>query len=585
MNKILFFLFCLVNTMSGGLLYAQSKRLPLIIDMVHHNPGEALTQSKFSDPRFVKTMPFNGQVMNDFVFAHTAITFRSLDKQMFLPGSEEYNWIKKAAATINKNIQQAHAAGLKAYYFTDLIVLPKKLVQKYKDSLCDANGKISFEKPFTLYVHRLMLRELFESFPNLDGLVIRTGETYLNNVPYHTGNNPITNGAASHIKLINLLREEVCEKRNKTIIYRTWSFGGMHDSLNYYLQVTDQIKPHPKLVFAIKHTQGDYHRTYPFNPTIGKGKHAQIIEVQCQREYEGKGAFPNYVMDGVINGFEEYAQNKGFKGLKEVANTAQFAGVYTWSRGGGWRGPYIKNEFWCKLNAFVASNWAANTHLTEKEVFDKFMDAQGIRQNDARKAFRQLCLLSAKAVLRGHASALYPVKKDWVFWMRDHFLAGCDTANLSPKAFPSEGFLHEAFTQYLQQGVLDEVVKEKYVAQQMWDTIVLLSKKIITNNRVDDEYIRISALYGAHLHAIIASGWHIMALGMQHDNGIAIDKNVLKTAIAKYDAAWMQYEVLEKKHKQCASLYVPYAFIYKAPDYHNVQGLQASVNKYRLLVN
>ena len=28
----------------------------------------------------------------------------------------------------------------------------------------------------------------------------------------------------------------------------------------------------------------------PFNPCIGIGKHQQVVEVQCQREYEGKGA-------------------------------------------------------------------------------------------------------------------------------------------------------------------------------------------------------------------------------------------------------------------------------------------------------
>ena len=41
-----------------------------------------------------------------------------------------------------------------------------------------------------------MLREVFARFPGLDGLVVRTGETYLQNVPFHTGNNPITEGTA-----------------------------------------------------------------------------------------------------------------------------------------------------------------------------------------------------------------------------------------------------------------------------------------------------------------------------------------------------------------------------------------------------
>ena len=47
----------------------------------------------------------------------------------------------------------------------------------------------------------------------------------------------------------------------------------------------------------------------PFNPCIGIGKHQQVVEVQCQREYEGKGAHPNYIAKGVIDGFEEFKKS------------------------------------------------------------------------------------------------------------------------------------------------------------------------------------------------------------------------------------------------------------------------------------
>ena len=75
-----------------------------------------------------------------------------------------------------------------------------------------------------------MLREIFERFPKLDGLVIRVGETYLQNTPYHTGNGPIPRNEKSwehnstyktdggekiHRNLMNLLREEVCIHQNK----------------------------------------------------------------------------------------------------------------------------------------------------------------------------------------------------------------------------------------------------------------------------------------------------------------------------------------------------------------------------------
>ena len=555
-----------------------------ILDMVHNNPGEPLTKTAFNDPVFLKNNGYNGLVMNDFTFVHAAITYDSFDKRIFPEGSEARAWVLAAASKVKENIRRAHAAGIKVYYFTDIIVLPKRLVELYKDQICDDKGRISFERPFTIELHRKMLNEVFDTFPDLDGLVIRTGETYLNNVPYHTGNNPITNGPESHVKLINLLREEVCVKRNKTVFYRTWSFGGMHDDPDYYLKVTNRIEPHPNLIFSIKHTQGDYHRTFNFNPTLGIGKHHQIVEVECQREYEGKGAFPNYIGEGVINGFEEYSgisPQKGFKSLEEIKKTKQFAGVWTWSRGGGWVGPYIQNEFWCRLNAYVISNWGKNTTLNEEQEFNKFMDQEKIT-GSSRTAFRSLCMLSAKAVLRGHESALSSFDKDWVWWTRDQFLDGTryDLDSLQ-KGMPKTGILFAAFEKLYGKGELFTVVKEKDEAVRIWKDIVSLSQKIVLPNEADQHYLLTSSMYGLLLHKVISSGWHVMALGFEGDNTGHYDLKAMREFIKEYDLAWSEYKQLKVQRQDCATLYQPYAFLYKAPDYHGLTGLQSSIDHYR----
>ncbi|WP_448702625.1 hypothetical protein ACFGVR_09760 [Mucilaginibacter sp. AW1-3] len=542
-----------------------------ILDMVHNNPGEPLTQTAYNDPAFLKQQGYNGQVINDFTFAHAAITFDSLNPDIFPKGSKERAWVMQAAEKVRVNIKRAHTAGEKCYYFTDIIVLPKRLVELYHDEICDEKGKISFERPKTIEIHRILFNELFDAFPDLDGLIIRTGETYLNNVPYHTGNNPITNGAESHVKLINLLRQEVCVKRNKMVFYRTWLSAGMDTKPDVYLSVTDRIEPHPNLVFSVKHTKGDYQRTMDFNPTLGIGKHLQIVEVQCQREYEGKGAYPNYVMSGVINGFEEFNTNTpqtGHKGLKDMVNTPQYKGIWSWSRGGGWVGPYISNEFWCKLNAFVISHWAADTRQTEEQVFDRFMDEQGIK-GKSRDAFRELCLLSAKAVLRGHDSAILPFKSGWTFWMRDEFLSGTD------------GRLADVFKAFYDNGTLQKAVDEKYEAAAMWQKITDLSKQINLSNKADQDYIRVSGQYGLLLHQIIAEGWDIMALGYVGDHTGKYDKERIAASIKKYDQYWNAYRDLKKNNPQCATLYTPYQWANNPPTYHKEQGMGASVDQYR----
>ena len=547
--------------------------LPYVLDMVHNNPGEPLTLTRYNGAGYLKAQGYTGQVMNDFTFVHAAITFDSFDKRIFPKGSKERAWVLKSAERVRENIKRAHAAGIKIYYFTDVIVLPKKLVELYHDEICDDKGKISFERPKTIEIHRMMLREVFDTFPDLDGLVIRTGETYLNNVPYHTGNNPITNRIESHVKLINLLREEVCVKRNKMVFYRTWSFGGMHDDPAYYLDVTNQIAPHPNLIFSIKHTQGDYHRTFNFNPTLAIGKHPQIVEVECQREYEGKGAFPNYIADGVINGFEEYKTNTPQKGnacLKDIIKSDQIKGIWTWSRGGGWVGPYITNEFWCKLNAWVISHWGEHPDKTEEQVFDAFMDANGIK-GASRQAFRKLCLLSAKAVLRGHESAKLTFNEQWVWWTRDEFLGGSEAGSPIDKEFAT----------LYPQGLLQTAVNEKYEAVELWKQISGLSLKIHLPNKADEHYITISCQYGLVLHQIIATGWNIMALGYIGDQIHNYDRRKLSELISQYDTYWQQYRALKTDNADCATLYKPYGFVYKASDYHGEAGMDASVNKYR----
>ena len=122
-------------------------------------------------------------------------------------------------------------------------------------------GKLDISKPYTQFCIRELMEEMFKTFPQLDGLVIRTGETYLHDAPYYVGNHPVQNGMHDHITLVNLLRKEVCERRNKKLFYRTWDMGQLHSVPKYYLSVTDSIEPHPNLYFSIKHTMTDFWRS------------------------------------------------------------------------------------------------------------------------------------------------------------------------------------------------------------------------------------------------------------------------------------------------------------------------------------
>lgn len=568
-----------------------ARRQPLIVlDSVHDKPGEAPTQSGFRTPAALAARGFDGKVDNDHRYLQTAVTLDSYDPRICPIGSPARAWVEARAHAIDAYIAECRRAGIASYIFTDLIVLPKSVRELYGNEVLDAKGKFSLLKPRTQDIHRALFREIGARFPDLDGVVVRTGEVYLDDVPFHDGNTPLKSDAgnatveearAVHALLIDMLRAELCERFGKTVIYRTWAFGGLHTDPQVYRAVTDPIAPHPKLIFSIKHTKGDFHRNLPFNPTLGIGRHRQIGEVQCQREYEGKGAYPNYIPKGVIDGFEELPAGKP-RGLRDLLGDPRFAGLWTWSRGGGWRGPYLKNELWCELNAMVMLRWAHAPQRSERAIFDEYVRERfGLSLADADR-FRELCLLSARGVLLGKLSRIHPINE---FWARDEFLGG-----LVPPFEPLDrnqehwGRLNEDFEDILRLGLKDRILAEKAEAGRIWRRIETLAHSISTDDPADAHYMRTSCTYGRILQDIVNAGWTVMLEGLAVERGLPADRAALAENVSRYDTAWAEFAALKARASDCATLYQPYAFAFVAPDYRSLYGMKTAVDRYRPLV-
>jgi hypothetical protein len=166
--------------------------------------------------------------------------------------------------------------------------------------------------------------------------------------------------------------------------------------------------------------------------------------------------------------------------------------------------------------------------------------------------------------------------------MRDEFLAGIDSATIqSVKKYGSEGKLLSIFTDFYKKGVLLKAVDEKYEAVAYWKEAVKYSKLVVSNNAANDNYIRVSTKYGYLLYQIIAAGWDVMAHGFIGDKTGTYNTNAIAKALNVYDASWTELNELKRSEPSCATLYKPYAFIYNAPNFHEDQGMQASIEKYR----
>ncbi len=562
---------------------AQSTSSNYIIDMVYNNLGLPPRVSEFNNPEYVKEMGFNG--MTPHWYVQCGITYDSLEEGVVPENSEERKWIKNNAAELTKKIKEAKAAGVKLYPFTDFLVVPKSVWQKFgkrmvADEFRDRVETENYRKPdirkeMTKKILRIQIAEIFETFPDLDGLMLRFGETYLHDTPYHLGNSPLRKGQNSipdNVELLKVLREEVCVKRNKTLFYRNWVHDIFQHNPEAYLAVTNQVEPHPNLVLVVKHTHGDFLRTFKFNQILGKGKHQQVVEVQCQREYEGKQAHPNYIAKGVIDGFEEYEylmKAEQTQCLNDIKDSSVFAGVWTWSRGGGWLGPHLKDEFWCEQNAYVMAKWAQNMSRTEEDIFTEFAKYKGFSDNDIPK-LREISLLSTKAVLRGKHSKYGRYS---VTWTRDQFING---------AASLRGFFNDA----IKNGIVEKVLAEKKESVDMWKRSVELAKQIRTKDEGLNEYLVTSTKYGRIKYEIIEKGWTVMLLGHIGDKTGEYDKEKIREAIARYDELWEEWKQLEKTSPSCATIYEPNGFavrghldIYGNPE----TGIGASVDKYRKL--
>ena len=574
-------------------------------DMLSDNPGEVGFTSRYENGEFLTERGYNGRTFSLFEAAQYALLWDEYDKargitlteeeylenpsdtsiqnenakKVFPYQSKEREWVEKKREEVIKTYTEVKEAGQKIYFMQDVIVLPVKLKNDRAD--IRTNGKIDIRLEATQSVMDFMYEEMFTELLDkngeslLDGIYIRYGETYTGaswGVPYHTGNNPILgDGTKTHLILMNYLRDKVCEELGGEIIYRTWGFGEFQYDLETYLEISNQLEVHDNFYFAIKHTAGDFHRTFTFNQTLNAGKHNQIVEVQCAREYEGKGAYPNYIAGGVINGFPEYEflmSEDEKQSLRDVINVegSLVKGIWTWARGGGWAGPYINgtghatdksipvpngSEMWCDLNAYIINKWAKDTSVSDKElVLEYAVNELGMNDKDA-ESFYEICEKSSQAVLLGRARNTDKYNVD-VWWTRDD--------GISTSKFRSN--VKNAFN----NSVEDIMLKEKAEAVTLWKEMNEIAKglddslyevELADSETSVKEYIIMTTSYGYYLYSIY-NQMHIAEVERlkAEKAGKSITDEMLH-AVLKYDMLWekWQKEYEENKDKGYPILY------------------------------
>lgn len=211
---------------------------------------------------------------------------------------------------------------------------------------------------------RETLERFLDEFPEVDGVVLRIGETDGLDVVGDFRSELVLR-SARQVRRMLMRVLPVFEKRGKTLIFRTWTVGAFSvGDLIWHRRTLRRVLrgiESPALVLSMKYGESDFFRHLPLNRLFFETNLPKIVELQCRREYEGCGEYPSFVGGD----YEEYAL-----GLEEAKN---MVGISVWCQTGGWL-PFRRLAFleegavWTELNAEVTIQIFRDRLLVEEAV-------------------------------------------------------------------------------------------------------------------------------------------------------------------------------------------------------------------------
>lgn len=477
------------------------------------------------------------------------------DYETVAPGVVEKNTtlksrIEKHRRAFQVEYDRANNLGLAVCLMTDEIELPAVVLGHFRSSVVDANKphRINFDSPQFWELYRAKYREVLKAYPKVAYVIVRTGENYSHLDEGYTGHTVLDKApddAYFHNmqRLIAETRKVVVDECGRTLIWRTWDLGnnGFHANPAVYDRILEGVHERQGLIFSVKHTQTDFWDYNDFNPMIGRGGVRQVVEFQCAREYEGKGAFPNYVGPAHAE-----AINKA-RGLGAE-------GVWVWDFGGGWGGPFLKSDRWVRLNVYATTQLAKNPGASPRKIAEQWA-AEEFGSNAAPKVADML-ILSPECVRKFMYVGPYAEShKGWMpsrNLMRDDIIRG-------ERTLRENGGIKILYDGSRQS--LDEALAEKSeaveLAAQMRSTFESAKADIVKDRgqKVYDESLN-SLIYMESLAKVMS---HYVRGMFQYyhwqETGNAADAAAAGNELQAWRAAWTDYQTNVPKLSGVATLY------------------------------
>ena len=377
----------------------------LTLAMILDNPGEQPHQTRYRDPRELKTLGYSDLI----VYPTTALS--GLLGPDTLASKDVRQWAAEQYEAVQKTVSDARAAGMGAWLMFDAPSLAGELVgsamtcvNQRPRMLCPASDEL-------LDMTGQCLDALLSRIDGVDGIVLRLGDSDAPKIPYLVGNDiyaphcprcSMMGRADRVVRFTTFFYDLVVKKLGRKLIVRAWNVrpNGMHDNVDVCRRVVERLPRDEKLILSFKFTQTDFWRYQKWNPSsLVCGDRPIIYELQCQREFEGKGAVPNYQPPLWCRGMTEL---DGAVGLADVAGKVNLAGLWAWVRGGGWRGPYVSadREMWIDANVHAVPRIASDPKLNIEELAWSWIQGRlGVTDETAAGGVLQTLRHSTQSVL------------------------------------------------------------------------------------------------------------------------------------------------------------------------------------------
>lgn len=216
--------------------------------------------------------------------------------------------------------------------------------------------------------YRGLVCGVLDDFPQLEGLILRIGESDGNDVRDPIRTRLHLRGAAETNRFLKQLLPEF-ETRSKTLILRTWTVGAHKiGDLIWHRQTLHQTFAgidSPNFIISMKHGESDFFRYLPLNRAFFRLPQRKLLELQARREYEGAGEYPSYIGRDC----ERFA--------RELATAENMAGISVWCQTGGWhrfrRLTFLQNagdDTWIRLNVKAAIDIFRHRRSMEESLGD-----------------------------------------------------------------------------------------------------------------------------------------------------------------------------------------------------------------------